>query len=659
MDIKAKIEALADNSELVIEAGRYFLEDTVYLKGKKNIKIRAEGEVFFDGGIVIPKEKVQNYRDNIKVIDLSEYDIELSEYGTRGFRRSYVNSQNELTVNGRMYRVPCYPKKGLITYQEGDIADIGSIPHDADYSNRPAVIRIKDEKILSFADEEDIYLAGFPSHSWADECVKIAKIDTEAKTITTSEPHLFGYTVTGHSSWCIKNCFAALSEPGEYYLDIKNKKLYFICDEEIETIQLSVLGSVMMSLTDCENVSIEGMTFENSRNSGVYIEGGDGCRISDCVFRNLGILAVQMGQGATDQPNAFNTHHGERAEWVEPPKPISGKLGSWHEYIYEFAAWDNNAGVNHSVENCKIYNMGAGGIILSGGNRKRLIPAHNRVHNCEIFDVNRHDKTYRSAINVAGVGNTVSHCEIYNVPSIGIYMHGNDHIIEYNKVHDVVQSTSDSGAIYMGRDMSEVGNIIRNNYIYNLENAHPTDLGVCAVYFDDWSIFNAVYDNFFYNIKGGGFCVVHHTCGGLLSFHNNFVIDCVPGVMPDNKSNAYIRMHKDELAMTRVHTRDIEDLHGVDITSEVYRERYPYLYDVYKNDARPEWAYYNNQIFYNKYDLFVDGENGDFTQREDFGKMFRDEFDWQRRSDVVMGYENELVPPHRVDFKSIGLITKK
>lgn len=143
----------------------------------------------------------------------------------------------------------------------------------------------------------------------------------------------------------------------------------------------------MIWLENCQNITISGITFENSRNTAVYIEGGSGCTISNSNFRNLGILAVQMGQGATEQPNAFNTHHGERADWVEEPKPLFGEMGSWHEYLYEFAAWDNNAGFNHTISNCKIYNTGAGGILLSGGNRKKLIPGNNKVYNCEIYDL--------------------------------------------------------------------------------------------------------------------------------------------------------------------------------------------------------------------------------------------------------------------------------
>jgi len=100
-------------------------------------------------------------------------------------------------------------------------------------------------------------------------------------------------------------------------------------------------------------------------------------------------------------------------------------------------------------------------------------------------------------------------------------------------------------------------------------------------------------------------------------------------------------------------------LGGVDVTSPIWREKYPYLYETYKNDYRPEWMYYNNALLYHKYDCFVDARNGDFTQIDGFReKFYRDEYDWQRRTDVIMGYDNDLVHPHRVDFKSIGLIKK-
>ncbi len=662
--ILEKTRALDGEKTVIIENGRYSFTETLELDGRdSNTHFVAEskGGVVFDGGVVLDNSKIEDYKDGIKKIDLSDLKTELGELGNRGFRRAYTNAPNELFIDSKAQSLARYPKKGIILYEEKDIVDSGSVPRNADYSCRPAVLKLDAERIKKWKNAKHAYLGGYPCQAWADECVKIAHIDAENGTVTTEQPHLFAYKFTHHSGYFVVNLLEELTDEGEYYVDIDEKVLYFkpMADVDLKTatLQLSVMDKVMVAIEGATNVSFEGITFENTRNSGVYIEGGDSCVIKNCIFRNMGIMAVQIGQGATPLEHGLNDCHGLHAPNAKPFAPVSREMGSWNEYIYEFAAWDNNGGKNHSVEGCKIYDCGAGGILLGGGNRKNLIPASNRVHNCEFWSVNRFDRTYKAAVQIMGVGNKISHCHMHDLPSMAICVHGNDHIIEFNDIHHAVTETSDAGAIYMGRDMSEVGNIFRNNYIHDIENTIESGLGACAIYFDDWDIFNAVYDNFFYNIKGGGFCVIHHTCGGLLSFHNNFIIDCLPGIQPDNKSNAYIYMHRDLLAMKRVHTVDENNMGGVDITSEAWRTKYPYLYEVYKNDARPEWMYYNNLFVYHKYDAFVDAKNGDFTQAAWFGApSHRDEYDWQRRTDVVMGYENDLVPPHRVDFKSIGLI---
>ena len=657
-EIAEILNSVDEECVIHIGAGRYFLKDTIEICNKKNIKLLADGEVIFDGGVILKNSDIKDYDEKIKYIDLKPYHLNIGEYGNRGMARNYINAPNELFVDGEAYSVSRYPKHENIPFLDGDILDGGNIPRWKDYGFRGAKIRCRDERIKKWANAKDAYLGGMPKSSWADDCIKIKSIDAGHGIIETSQPHLYGFAVTGHSGWYIVNLLEEVTEPGEYYIDIQKEILYFIPQKDVSDsmLQISNLDTVMVAIENSGNVEIEGIIFENARNSGIYIEGGQAVKVRNCEFRNLGVLAVQIGQGAKPQVHGLTTCHGEHSADAPKPEPISREMGAWYSYLYEFSAWDNHAGENHMVENCKIHHTGAGGMLLSGGNRKKLTAGNNRVHNCEFYQCNRLDKTYKAAVNLMGVGNIVSHCEIYDMPSMAIYLHGNDHVIEYNKIHDVVKEVSDAGAIYMGRDMSEVGNVFRNNYIYNLSNSLDTGLGVSAIYFDDWAVFNAVYDNFFYNIQGGGFCVISHTCGGLLSFHNNFVIDCVPGIQPDNKSNSYINMHRNPLAMQRVHTTDPSDMHGVDITSERYREKYPYLYETYKNDARYEWMYYNNILLYHKYDIFVDGRNGDFTQVESFGKTYRDEYDWMRRTDVIMGYDNDLVLKHPVEFKTIGLI---
>ncbi len=657
--LSAALEKLGGRSGVIyIDEGRYYLKETLEITS--GITLCAVGKVIFDGGIVIDENDVKDYDGTIKYIDLKPYNIVLGEYSNRGFRRSYVNAPNELFINGIPYTVARYPKNGTVKYTKEDIIDCGSKPVEKDYTMRCPVIRLNTDRIERWKNAKDAYLGGFPNYSWADDCLKITELDTVNRTVTLNEPHLFGFDATGHSSWYIVNLFEELTEAGEYFIDREKEILYFIPKGEINEIQLSVMDKVMLACENASDVLIKGITFENSRNTAVYIEGGENVHIKDCTFRNLGIMAVQTGQGAELQPHGKNTCHGTRDEGVPVPNPISREMGSWHEYLYEFAAWDNNGGKNHIIEGCKIYNTGAGGILLSGGNRKTLTPANNTVYNCEFHDCNRLDKTYKSAVNIMGVGNRIANCEIYNLPGMAIYLHGNDHIIEYNKIHDVVKDTSDSGAIYMGRDMSEVGNIIRFNFIYTLRNPHKTDFGVCAIYFDDFAIYNTVYANYFYDIVSDGtafFTPVYHNGGGLTSIGNNVFVDCLPAFNPNSKTNAHHVMHNNPLSVIRVHTSDSDDMHGVDITSNIYKEKYPYLYKTYMENYDPKTNCWHNVIYANQYSDFVDakGLNFEFKNEAFFMTYNSPEY---KITDPVFGLDNEYIDILKIDFGKIGLKNK-
>lgn len=664
LTIKKAIELSRESKEsdntVFLREGRYFIRETIEVSEEdKGLTICAynDEKVYLDGGIVISPEDVKDYKDGIKVIDLAPYNIEMGEYGCRGFRRNVVNAPNELFIDAKAYSVSKYPKEGVVMLTEDILYDEGSEPVARDYLCRKPVIKYDKEFIEKWKNEKDMYVAGYPKWPWADECLKVVDVNEKEGLLTLKHPHSLAFKANhAHSHIYFLNLFSELSEKGEYYADSENKKIYFIPKGDITNslIQVSVMDKVMFAIENAQNVTIKGLTIENSRNSGIYIEGGENCRIEKCEFRNLGIIAVQFGQGAEPQPAGLHTHHGERAEGVPVPKPISREIGSWHEYIYEFSAWDNNGGKNHIVSRCHIHDMGAGGILLSGGNRKNLIPGGNTVYSCEIHDVNRLDKTYKSAVNIMGVGNTVSHCKIYNMPSFAIYIHGNDHVIEYNDIFDAVVTNSDSGAIYMGNDMSELGIIIRYNYFHHIHNPVKEGWGCGAIYFDDGSIYNMVYGNYFYDIKCSGqaqFTTIFHNGGGLCSIANNFFIDCLPALNPSVQANSYEKMHNSPLHIVRVHTTDPNDMHGVDITSEIWKKKYPYLYKTYTEDYNPGGSYWHNVIVNGCYDYCEDFENGDLTFHN--RNWAQPQF---KITDDVFGLKNEYYPFKHVDFKEIGLV---
>ncbi|MBO5453706.1 MAG: right-handed parallel beta-helix repeat-containing protein [Clostridia bacterium] len=670
------LKNICDGDSFVFSEGRYFFNDTLRLNKVKNVSFKAENgaNVYFDGGVIIDPKSINKTTDGkvlskvieeyakelIYEIDLSKYNIKKGEYGNRGFRRPYIPAPNELFIDNEAYKVASYPKDSYIPMTR--VIDSGSRPVKEEFDMHCPIIGYDFDRGDKWVNADDAYISGFFAECYADDTIKVDKINVTDRTIKTTMPSLSGVKTGNELRWKILNLIEELSEPGEYYYDKNTNKMYFIPQNDITNalVQVSSLDTPFLSFINCENITVEGIVFENSRGTGIYVEGGKNVTIDNCIFRNLGMLAVQIGRGVTPLPCGKHTAHGVYNHDEIKPEPMSEGVGSWHEYIYEYAAFDSNGGTNHSIENCEIYNTGTGGIMLGGGSRKKLVPGNNRVYNCHIHEVNRLDLTYKAAVNIWGVGNTISHCELENLDGFAVYLHGNDHILEYTKIHNVAKIISDGAAFYMGRDPSEVGNIIRYNFIYDIKNPHSYDMyGYTAIYFDDYSIYNSVYGNYFYDIVQKGkffFSTVHWNCGGQTSVANNVFIDCYPGVDPNSYDNAYEKMHNDPLFINRVTAKD-DDYKGVDVTSDIWREKYPYLYDTYMNNYNHTNVFYNNFVCSNQYHNFVD-ENPSHLNFKFRNNSYMLNKQATNVHDRVRSIEGETVKFENIDFESIGLIKK-
>ncbi|MGK0389300.1 MAG: hypothetical protein ACI94Y_002040 [Maribacter sp.] len=161
-----------------------------------------------------------------------------------------------------------------------------------------------------------------------------------------------------------------------------------------------------------------------------------------------------------------------------------------------------------------------------------LEEGNNKIINCEIHDFNRIEKSYRPAVKIEGVGNMISHCKIYNGINQAILLKGNNHIIEYNNIHDVCLNMDDAGALYYGRNPSERGHIVRHNYFHHIgnENEYQTS----AIYHDDGACGMEVYENIF--LKAGSIGIFMGR-GSDNYYHNDLFLDCLVGIHIDDRLN--------------------------------------------------------------------------------------------------------------------------
>lgn len=121
--------------------------------------------------------------------------------------------------------------------------------------------------------------------------------------------------------------------------------------------------------------------------------------------------------------------------------------------------------------------------------------------------MNRWGQTGLPFIEVHGVGVHVVNNHLHDSPHTLISYEGNEHIFEYNRLHDACTQTGDSGALYSGRDWTRRGIIIRHNFIYRVRG--PGLYGTMALFFDDQVSTaliegNIIYDTFKGVFIGGG-----------------------------------------------------------------------------------------------------------------------------------------------------------
>jgi hypothetical protein len=309
-------------------------------------------------------------------------------------------------------------------------------------------------------------------------------------------------------------------------------------------------------------------------------------------------------------------------------QPASRQLGSWHEHIYENPDLNRQAGRNHRIENCSLHDLGTGGISLGGGDRKTLSAASNTVFDCEIHTVNRWDRSYKAGINLDGVGNRIQHCLIYDAPGSAIYLHGNDHLIEHNEFHHVMQEGDDMGAIYLGRDPSEFGTVIRNNYFHDI--GFGKTRSTWAVYYDDGACGSEAYGNIFVRAGRGGTFLIG---GGKYNFtHDNIFVDCGLAIHIDNRQQGW---NKGQIAKGGI----VEQrLNRMKIDQPPFSVRYPKLAGYWQDNpavpadpvernlfvrcqhltnARPEWGPFRDNWETQADPGFVDMAEGDYRLKPD------------------------------------------
>lgn len=495
-------------------------------------------------------------RGKVLVADLRGQGI--NEYGELKNRGTGADQPGamELIYDGKAMQMARWPNEGFTR-----VASLVNPRGDYTFRDEPyqkGKFKYSGIRPERWTGENDAWIRGYlgPKVPYVINHLRITGIDTREKIIylaedprweNTKDPAYVGNRISRGTGFFAYNLLSEIDEPGEYYIDRKNGKLYFWPPGEIsDNAIVTILDKPVMETNDASHMVFYRLVFEGTWRDGVIISGGDNNLLAGCTVRNTG-----------------------------------------QDGIYIQSGW------GHSVAGCDIYDLGEGALVLADNsdysygharaveNRRKLIPNGFRIENNHIYRVNRLDGS-STAISIRGIGQRISHNIITDSNHSAISITCNNHVIEYNEIHDVVAHSKELGAVYtwdLGQPMTFRGNILKNNFIHHITGHYsPNDThGVRAVHIDGLSSNLTLSGNVFFRTSGIS------SSAPDCRFENNIFVDCFPGISQGNRSSI---MESDGKLNSRGY-RLIEVLEKFEYRLPPWSERYPQLAKILNEDKRP------------------------------------------------------------------------
>ena len=349
--------------------------------------------------------------------------------------------------------------------------------------------------IQNWSDLKDAYVVVF--HSWAASILRVSNLDEQNHIVEFTGPARWHYGYwQPDQRYFISGIFAALDQPGEWYLNRETGKLYYypMPGEDMATVEAVI--PVAHQLLVLEGKPAQGMFIDNLHFKGL-------------AFQHTEYTIEREGhsdaQAAVRVPASVQFTGARNCSVENCEIAHTGNYGVW------FRTGSKDCKMLH----CELTDLGAGGVrIGEQGNP----PSENEacgyitVDNCFIHDGGR---IFREAVGVfilRSSYNTVSHSEIcdfrYSGMSIGwswgyAESSANHNVVEFCKIHDCGRGQlNDMGAIYtLG---ISPGTVLRGNLMHDIIS-HPRLYGGWGIYFDEGSTGIVAEKNVVYNTSTGTF----------------------------------------------------------------------------------------------------------------------------------------------------------
>ena len=397
---------------------------------------------------------------------------------------------------------------------------------------RPGSFRFPNDRAKQWDISRGVYLHGFWCYEWADEALKVATYNKETKELRFAVKHGYGIGNPHHKDSKRKfyalHVFEELDQPGEYYLDRQENKLYFWPpnNNRKTPIYLSLCRNPLVQATKVTGLQLRGLVLENGSGSAIKLSGCSNARVRDCLVQNMGLSGIESSGGSD----------------------------------------------NH-VTGCEVRRTGSRAVSMTAGDRKTLTKGKCSVVNNHLHHLGRYDWGGGRGVSLGGCGNRVANNLIHHCPTGGVSYGGNEHVLELNEIHDTCLLYADVGVFYTGRDWASRGNLVRWNYVYGTPDNGGS--GSQAIYLDDCDSGDTVVGNIVYGALGRGVLLGG---GRDNTIRGNIFIGTLKGIHVDARGPRGITLDKPGSWNLKAKCEALGYL------SPLWKERYPRLARVLDED---------------------------------------------------------------------------
>lgn len=484
---------------VIFREGKYPIYDTIEFdakdSGKKDFPVTYkayEGEdVYFDGGVTLDPADAKEVtdadilrrlnpdaKDHIKVIDLKEYGItEIPPQLREDYYIVNPYSPMRFYIDDSEQELARWPNADEEMVLTGDVIFAGTGHGGKNWDTQPATFTYLDERIENWENIEDVWIWGEFAYAWAPNATAIGSIDKEKNTLTMK--YAGPGTCNPKKPYYYYNVLEELDVPGEFYADAKTCKLYYYSTGEEDEMYLTYTPNTLINFKYTQYVTFEGITMQGSRDKLVSGSEGRAINIESCTLRYAGNQAVNI-----------------------------------------------TSGYDYHVNNCKVYEIGCGGIFITGGDKNLLKPSGVRITNNLCYNFSQWARTYASAIKAMGVYDVVANNEIHSGRHMALSL-GLGAVAEYNDIYNMLTSSDDAGVVYAYMDASNLDIHFRRNFVHaSSERGNLPATGCYGLYLDGWTSGWHVYENVFYDLQNGLFINGGQRC----EVYHNLFIGCGKGI---------------------------------------------------------------------------------------------------------------------------------